>query len=273
MSSDAWQPDRYERFAAERRMPFDELVALCKPVDGNGSVYDLGCGPGTLTAELPARLESTMVIGVDSSPAMLDKARPLADGRTDLRFEVGDLASFEPTDPPAIIFSNAALHWVDHHANVLNHWRGLLAPHGQIAVQVPTNHDHPAYPLAAAVALEHPEWFPTGPPALPSTTVLAPEQYAEILYGMGAERLHVSLRVFTHELDDTATIVDWVSSTTLNPYRQAMHGRTDDGRSRDDDHRFDAFCDAYRTRLVAELGSREPYLFTFKRILFWARFP
>jgi trans-aconitate 2-methyltransferase len=52
---DPWNPDRYARFAAERRLPFDDLVALLSPAPG-GRVVDLGCGPGELTRELHARL-------------------------------------------------------------------------------------------------------------------------------------------------------------------------------------------------------------------------
>ena len=39
-------PTQYDRFAAERRQPFDDLVALCRPVPG-GTVVDLGAAPGS----------------------------------------------------------------------------------------------------------------------------------------------------------------------------------------------------------------------------------
>ncbi len=268
MANDVWNADTYERFAAERRLPFDELVSLCEPLSGDRVVYDLGCGPGTLTAELPERLGSSLVVGVDASDAMLARARALAEGRNDLDFEAGDLAGFEPTTPPSLIISNAALHWVERHHEVLDHWRRSLATDGQIAVQVPTNHDHPAYPLASAVAAEHADWFPDGVPDLPSTTVLAPEHYATILHGLGAKRQHVALRVFTHELDRTGDVVEWLSGTTLNSFRSALAERAEG----DGAERFAEFCEAYRQRLLVAEGVRQPYLFTFKRILMWARF-
>ena len=42
---DPWCPERYARFAAERRLPFDDLVALLEPLPG-GRVLDLGRGTG-----------------------------------------------------------------------------------------------------------------------------------------------------------------------------------------------------------------------------------
>lgn len=265
MATDAWNPEQYDRFAAERRLPFDELVDRCRSVSG-GVVYDLGCGPGVLTAELADRLDASLVVGIDSSEAMLAKAQPLAKNRPDLRFEPGDLAMFGQTEldpPPSLILSNAALHWVAHHHEILARWRRALAPGGQLAFQVPCNHDHPAYELATTVADEHAEWFPQGPPALPSNTVLSPEHYAQILHGLGATEQHVALRVFTHELDGTGDVVEWLKGTTLLPFRNALG--TDD--------RFDEFCETYRERLVSQEGVRRPYLFTFKRILAWARYP
>ena len=257
-ATDAWQPAQYNRFAAERRQPFDELVALCQSVNG-GVIHDLGCGTGALTATLARRLDARLVIGSDSSASMLAEAT--AHTSPVVRFELGDLAAFDPTEPPDLVFSNAALQWVDDHPAVLAHWRTRLAPGGQIAVQVPTNGDHPAYRLAARLGNELSDWFPDGPPGLAPDTVAVPEVYAQVLHDLGAVEQHVALRVFTHLLDSTPAVTEWIKGTSLNRFRVALG-----------DERFAEFERAYTERLVAELGDQQPYLFTFKRILMWARF-
>jgi trans-aconitate 2-methyltransferase len=61
-----WDPAQYDKFAAERRQPFDELLGLLRPVPG-GRVADLGCGPGTLTVDLGRALGAQEVVGVDNS--------------------------------------------------------------------------------------------------------------------------------------------------------------------------------------------------------------
>ena len=69
---------------------------------------DLGCGNGTLAAELAAcGLDAS---GVDASPEMVALAR---ERHPELRFEVGDATSFSLDEPVDVVFSNAVLHWID----------------------------------------------------------------------------------------------------------------------------------------------------------------
>ena len=49
-----WNPGQYQRFADERGRPFADLVARIGAGDP-GTVVDLGCGPGNLTADLARR--------------------------------------------------------------------------------------------------------------------------------------------------------------------------------------------------------------------------
>ena len=254
-----WDPSRYERFAAERRQPFVDLVALCEPVPG-GVIYDLGCGTGARTVELVDALGAATVIGVDSSTSMLERAGTLADDRVTFRHD--DLRTFVPVPAPDLLFSNAALHWVTDHRQVLATWRSHLSPGGQLAVQIPVNADHPTQQLILATANEHLDWFPDGtPPALISTNSLRPEDYAQILFDLGAVDQHVVLRVYPHVLGGVDDVVEWLQSTTLRPYRTALS-----------DERYASFLDAFRAELTAHYGTPERLLYTFKRILFWARF-
>lgn len=66
--TDAWDPVQYERFAAERRAPFDDLLGFVAPCPG-GRALDLGCGTGELTRELHRHLGARETLGVDRSPA------------------------------------------------------------------------------------------------------------------------------------------------------------------------------------------------------------
>lgn len=69
---------------------------------------DLGCGNGTLTAELAAR--GLAAFGMDASPEMAALAR---ERHPELRFCVGDATSFSLDVPVDVVFSNAMLHWID----------------------------------------------------------------------------------------------------------------------------------------------------------------
>ena len=254
-----WEPQRYERFAAERRLPFDDLVKLCRPTP-DGVVYDLGCGTGSRTIDLPDALGAATVIGIDSSATMLDRTVNYDDPR--VSFENADITGFNPENSPDLVFSNAALHWLTDHESVLAAWRSHLSPGGQLAVQIPVNLDHPTQQLITATAQDHLDWFgAAGPPQLISTNSLLPEQYAEILHSLGAAEQHVMLRVYPHVLDRTLDVVDWLESTTLRPYKKAL-----------DEATYSAFIEDFSSRLIDRYGDVEDFLYTFKRILFWAQF-
>jgi trans-aconitate 2-methyltransferase len=259
---DGWNPKQYDRFKAQRSAPFHDLVALVEAPAPGSRVVDLGCGTGELTAGLVERWQPVDLVGLDSSAAMLAEAEPRAGGP--LRFVRGDLA-----DPPLdgafdVVLANASLQWVPNHADVLARWVAMLAPGGQLAVQVPANVDHAAHVVADEVAHE-PRFADALGGDVPRDTVhnvCRPEQYAESLDALGFTRQHVRLQVYGHHLGSTADVVEWVKGTSLTRFRTRM-----------DDATYDAFLQRYRTRLLEVLGDRSPFFYAFKRILFWGRRP
>lgn len=110
-----WDPTLYGRYADHRSRPFYELIARIDTADP-ASVYDLGCGPGELTAALADRWPQARVVGVDNDPAMLERAESHASAR--LRFQTGDLSSFlqvdtwETTYNQVLAGPDAVLQWV-----------------------------------------------------------------------------------------------------------------------------------------------------------------
>ena len=251
-STDAWDPQQYTRFQAERDQPFVDLLDLVEPVE-RPVVVDLGCGDGRLTALAHDRLGASSTLGVDSSPAMLDKAQP-SDGLT---FELGDIATWAG-DGVDVVLANAALQWVPDHAAVLARWRAALRPGGQLAVQVPSNADHASHLVATEVADEL--GLPIeGDPV--QRNVLAPERYAELLVELGAERQHVRLQVYAHPMASSGDVVEWVKGTTLTRVKRVT-----------DEAGYERFLEVYRARLLERIGDVAPYVYLFKRVLFWGKF-
>jgi len=64
------------------------------------SVLDVGCGPGTLTADLAERVAPGPTLGIDLAPDVIAEARRLTDERNvpSLSFDVGDLYSVVAPD-------------------------------------------------------------------------------------------------------------------------------------------------------------------------------
>ena len=148
-NSDRWDPDQYAKFAAERAKPGFDLIAMVAEIPG-GDAVDLGCGSGELTARLHDHSRARATLGLDSSEAMLAKARPLS-GKG-LQFEIGDINDFAAEHDFDVVFANASLHWVPDHPQLLRRLTAALRPQGQLAVQVPANGDHPSHALADEVA-------------------------------------------------------------------------------------------------------------------------
>jgi trans-aconitate 2-methyltransferase len=255
---DPWDPARYDRFVRERSAPLHDLLALIRPIPG-GRAVDLGCGTGALTLELHGHARSGETVGIDSSPAMLERASPLAGNG--LRFERGDIAEFGRGANWDLVFSHAALHWVPDHPALFARLAGALAPGGQLAVQMPSNFDHPSHVLAAELADEEP--FRSGLGGYRRLVpVEPPERYAELLDRLGFAEQHVRLQVYGHHLAGREEVVEWVRGTLLNDYQRRMPAEL-----------FERFLAGYRERLLPLLEERRPYFYPFKRLLLWGGMP
>lgn len=209
-------------------------------------VVDLGCGPGDLTRELHEMLGASETLGVDSSDAMLVKAQSLQ--TTTLHFAAVKIEDFEG-GPFDLVFSNAALHWVAGHEQLFTRLTQLLAPRGQLAVQMPANDDHASHRIAAEVARDF------GLPARPDF-LLPVERYADLFHRLGYSEQHVRLQVYGHELASAGDVVEWVRGALLTHYQALLPAP-----------RFDEFLAAYRARLHEALGDVRPYFYTYKRLL------
>jgi trans-aconitate 2-methyltransferase len=250
-----WNPERYHQFQKERSAPFDDLLQLVERREGL-RVIDLGCGTGELTRRLADALPASDVLGLDSSPEMLAKAAPYA--RPGLRFELGEIETV--AGEWDVIFSNAAIHWVDNHAALIPRLFSLLRSGGQLVVQLPSNYSHPTHRLIIETVREEPfaqalkGWERTIP-------VLSIEEYAELLYAQGGEDLIVFEKIYPHVLQDADALVDWVSGTALVPYFERF---SEEIKQR--------FLERYRQKLRARFPV-SPVFYGFRRTLFTATRP
>ena len=90
--------------------------------------------------------------------------------------------------------------------------------------------------------------------------MLPPERYAELLHGLGVTDPQVRLQVYPHVLGSTCDVVEWTKGTSLTRFFSVLPAEL-----------HEPFLDAYRAELLARVGDRAPYLYTFKRILMWGR--
>lgn len=249
-----WNPDLYHKFQSERSAPFYDLLALVE-VRANLKVVDLGCGSGKLTRHLADTLPHSHVTGLDNSPQMLDRAASFS--TSSLVFQLGDQSSL--TGDWDLIFSNAALQWSEDHEELIPRLFERLRPGGQIAVQVPSNHNHISHQIYRETAEEDRfkailQGFQRISPVLPI------DQYARILFGCEAEEITVFEKVYPHVLENSDAVVDWISGTALVPYFERL------GEHKEE------FIEAIRIKMRAAMPD-SPVFYPFRRILFSARKP
>ena len=90
--------------------------------------------------------------------------------------------------------------------------------------------------------------------------VLAIDEYAQLLFDLGAENIIVFEKVYAHVLENSDAVVEWVSGTALVPYFERL------GEQKD------AFLDIIQKKFRAAMPG-SPVFYPFKRTLFSARKP
>jgi trans-aconitate 2-methyltransferase len=258
---DTWDPRQYDKFQREREQPFYDLLALIHPASGM-RVVDLGCGTGKLTRVLHERLDARETIGIDRSEKMLESAGACA-LPSGLRFEVGAIegfaASHGDSGPYQLIFSNAAYHWVDDHDTLLPRVTAALAPGGQLAFQVPAQHEDVTHVTADELSEAEPFRSAFGGWRRVHS-VQSPEGYARLLYRCGFPDPNVRLMVYPHVLASREAVVEWMKGTLLTDYARQLPADV-----------FERFVEEYGARLLPQLDAAQPYFFPFKRILCWGQ--
>ncbi len=233
-----WDPGQYHRFTDHRLRPALDLLARV-PVAGPSLVHDLGCGSGNVTRVIAERFPAARVAGVDTSSEMLAKAAETP-GR--IEWIQADIAQWEPERAPDLIYSNAALHWVDGHAALFPRLIGFLAPGGCLAVQMPLSYLMPSHVLMReTLATGGPDGSRLGDDALAAAVgrkwVLDAGEYHDLL-APESSSLDIWETEYLQRLEGDDPVLEWVRSTGLRPILRGLHGAE---RER--------FIDVYRKRL------------------------
>jgi trans-aconitate 2-methyltransferase len=207
-----WDPDKYLAFADQRARPFYELIARIGATSPR-RVVDLGCGPGNLTSVLATRWPSAVLEATDSSEEMVAAARDRG-----IDAYVGDVATWKPHEDTDVVVTNAVLHWVPGHDEILRRWAGELPSGAWIAMQVPGNFDGPSHALVRELAF--------GPWSSKLTSVvrddrpvLTPEGYAAVLSDCAVDAWETT---YTQVMTGEDPVLEWITGTALRPVKAAL---------------------------------------------------
>ena len=102
------------------------------------SLVDIGCGPGTITADLAEIVAPGPVVAIDAAPAVLDGAREVAARRgiANVTFAVGDVNALEfPDGAFDVVHAHQVLQHLADPVAALREMRRVARPGGVVAVR------------------------------------------------------------------------------------------------------------------------------------------
>lgn len=246
-----WNPAQYLAFAGPRLRPGLDLIArLDHP--GPKRIVDLGAGTGELTALLQRRWPKAEIRGVDSSPAMLAKARAAF---PDIAWEQADVAAWTPEEPLDVVYANACLQWLPDHETLFPRLLSYLAPGGVFACQMPRNFAAPSHALLRETAAEGP-WAQRLALRLREEPVASPAAYHDLL-APRCKTLEIWETEYLLVLSGEDPVLEWTKGTALTPVFATLGGAESDD-----------FLARYRVKLRAAYPRRADgtTLFPFRRI-------
>lgn len=206
-----WNPAQYLRYGSERLRPALDLMSRID-FESPETVYDLGCGTGTITGILQERWPEAKVTGVDSSASMLERTRDLETG---VYWQHSDLNDWQPESPADVVYSNAALHWLDDHEQLFPRIMDAVKPGGVLAVQMPENFGAPSHTSIADTVREGP-WRERLAPFQREHPVAEPSFYYDLISQMSSS-VDMWETTYMHILEGEDPVVEWTKGTMLRP--------------------------------------------------------
>jgi trans-aconitate 2-methyltransferase len=131
-----WNAEVYDRIGTPMRgwaqQVIDDLA-----LRGDETVLDAGCGSGSVTLDLLAKLPRGKVYAVDSSPEMIARLEAtLAErGIANVVPLVASLTDFTLPEPVDAVFSNAVFHWIPDDDGLFGSLARATKPGGRLRAQ------------------------------------------------------------------------------------------------------------------------------------------
>jgi trans-aconitate 2-methyltransferase len=203
----------FHEFKVERYKPYFDLVSHIND-KRNLKVIDLGCGTGELTQFLANALTNPTVLGIDISAEMLAKA-PI---QNNIVFKQKNIEEqLEENEKWDLIFSNAAIKWVDDHQALLPKIISKINSNGQLAIQMPSQTENILNKILIDLVQEEPyksalnNWVRKSP-------ALSLDEDARLLFDNGGDNLIIYQKVYPLVKITHDELYEFISGSSLVPY-------------------------------------------------------
>jgi len=255
MSKKDWKPKLYLKFNKERIQPSIDLISRID-VTNPSKIIDIGCGPGNSTQIIKEKWAYANILGIDSSPAMIEKARK---DYPNQEWKVIDAGIDEIKDKFDIVFSNAVIQWIPNHYSLFKKIKKIVAPNGLIAMQLPLFFEMPLGQIIAKVAKQ---WSTEINKVTELFTINDYSFYYDSLSELFGT-VEMWETTYFHIFDSHLSIIEMMKSTGLKPYLDIL-------QSKKDKKTFESIV-LQEIRNAYPLQKNEKVLLPFKRLFFIAK--
>lgn len=248
-----WDSLKYLKFSSERTQPAIDLANRIN-LENPQKILDIGCGPGNSSEVLAERYPDADILGIDSSPAMIETARAQ---HPDIRFMQCDAnrdLHILGTDFD-IVFSNACIQWIPDHETLLKNMMSLLKPGGIIAVQTPMNYHEPIHQIIKEISTNKKWLHKFGNPRIFYN--LTQSEYYDLLSDLASE-FYMWQTTYFHKMKSYSDIMEWYRATGLRPYLDVLSEADRLDFERDI---YNQLLDAYPKQKNGEIIFRFPRFF------------
>ncbi len=206
---------KYEKSSRLQREWGNRLIRELS-LGGNETVLDLGCGNGLTTVELAEMVPDGKVVGVDSSPSMIEVAKSHKTENMELMLlDVGEMDFDGEFD---VVFSNAALHWILDHEKLLRNIYNALKPNGFMRVQFAGYGNCPNFIGVIREVMELSKFVTyfkdfRWPWYMPKT-----REYKKLLSQTKFGEYRVWMEDVDHYFTDEKSMVGWIEQPSIVPF-------------------------------------------------------
>jgi trans-aconitate 2-methyltransferase len=211
-----WNPDLYMQFSSERTQPSIDLIGRINQIEPK-SIIDIGCGPGNSTQVLVNRWPKSQITGLDSSTAMIKKAKQ---DYPNQEWIVADALTYKPEIKYDIVFSNAVIQWIPNHEKLLTKFHEILPDNGIVAIQIPLFWDMPLGEIINNTAKD--DRWKTRTESVSNLFTIHDysfyyDQLSELFNSIEMWETH-----YMHILNSHIAILEMMRSTGLKPYLERL---------------------------------------------------
>ena len=216
-----WNPADYAQYSESQKKWARELMAKLN-LGGDERILDIGCGEGSVTAEIARLLRGGSVVGIDSSPQMIDFAKKNFMERSgNLAFHCIDVRDMTFNQEFDLVFSNAALHWVPDHLPVLRKIRRSLRPSGKVLFQMAGKENAVTVTETVQKIIQAEQWQPFFQGFSSPYSFYGDEEYRVLMKraGFAPGRVELIPKAMSHK--GREGLSGWIRTTWL-PYTQRL---------------------------------------------------